>query len=200
MLQAIDQRACVVSKAIAAQKDKKTARTHEDAGRGQSIVLVGIMGAGKSTVGRLLAQALKMPFTDSDDEIVSAAGMSISDIFAEHGEPEFRRLEQRVIARLLDGDPMVLATGGGAFMNEETRQLVQQKADSVWLKADLETLWRRVSRRGGRPLLDQPDPKKTLKDLLEQREPYYAQANHVVVSKDGPHSRTVRAIRKALKR
>ena len=164
------------------------------------IVLVGLMGAGKSTVGRFLAQELGLPFHDSDNEIESAAGMGVTEIFRAHGEEEFRRVERRVIERLLSEGEMVLATGGGAYMNEETRELLKAKATTIWLKADLDVLWRRVSRRGGRPLLNQPNPKQVLSNLLTEREPFYAQADLTVVSCDGPHSLTVKAIRKALNR
>ena len=163
------------------------------------IVLVGIMGAGKSTVGRQLAHVLRLPFHDSDDEIEKAADMSVQEIFEIHGEPEFRRVEQRVIERLVSGGPMVLATGGGAYMTDETRTMLKDKAITVWLKADLEVLWRRVSRRGGRPLLEAENPKETLAKLLKHREPFYSQADHIVQSRDGPHMRTVKAIKKALK-
>lgn len=162
------------------------------------VVLVGMMGAGKSTVGRLLAETLNLPFFDSDDEIEAAADMSVSDIFATHGEDEFRRVERRVIERLVSGEVLVLATGGGAFMNEDTRRMLNEKTRTVWLRADLELLWRRVSRRGGRPLLQQPNPKQVLQELLEAREPVYAQASLVVDSLDGPHIHTVNAILEAL--
>lgn len=156
------------------------------------------MGAGKSSVGRRLADALGKRFFDSDDEIVKAANRSIPDIFAELGEEEFRRGEQRVIARLLDESDIVLATGGGAYMNKETRELIRDKAICVWLKADLEVLWKRVSRKSGRPLLNAPNPKKVLTDLLAEREPVYAEADIVVKSGEGPLMDTVTAILKAL--
>ena len=157
------------------------------------------MGAGKSSVGRRLADVLGKRFFDSDDEIVKAANRSIPDIFEELGEDEFRRGEQRVIARLLDEPDIVLATGGGAFMNAETRTLIREKAVSVWLKADLDVLWKRVSRKSGRPLLNAPNPKKVLTDLLADREPVYAEADIVVKSGEGPLADTVNAILKALK-
>ena len=122
----------------------------------RSIVLVGMMGAGKSTIGRRLAARLRLPFTDADNEIEAAAGMSIPDIFETHGEPHFRDGEARVIARLLDGGPGVLATGGGAFMREETRDRIRAKAISIWLKADADVIMRRVKRRADRPLLQTP--------------------------------------------
>src|SRR6187551_1503115 len=135
---------------------------------GRSIVLVGMMGAGKSSIGRRLASRLGIPFIDADMEIESAAGMTIPEIFERHGEPYFRAGEARVIARLLDSGPQVLATGGGAIMDARTRELIAAKGISVWLKADVEVLIRRTKRRGERPLVDQ------LKILLPQREPFYA--------------------------
>lgn len=147
----------------------------------RSVVLVGMMGAGKSSVGRRLAARLGMPFVDADTEIEKAAGMRIPDIFATRGEPEFRLGEARVIARLLDDGPQVLATGGGAVMNAGTRDLIRAKGVSVWLKADLDVLLRRTKRRGDRPLADR------LKDLLPEREPVYAQADLIVQSREEPH-------------
>lgn len=167
--------------------------------RTHTIVLVGIMGAGKSSVGRVLAQELDIPFLDSDDEVEKAAGMTIPEIFKMHGEEEFRRVERRVIERLLDDSPrMILATGGGAFMNAETRALCKEKAVTVWLKADLKVVWRRVSKKGGRPLLKQKNPKQVLANLLASRESTYALADYSVKSKDGPHKVTVNAVRSAL--
>ncbi len=157
------------------------------------------MGAGKSTVGRRLAEKLGRPFYDSDTEIEKAAGLSISDIFALHGEADFRRGEQQVLKRLLTLPPHVLATGGGAYLNDETRALMQEHAITVWLNADLETLWKRVQKRDSRPLLKRGNAKQVLTDLLAEREPVYSQADLVVRSKDGPHSNTVNAILKALK-
>jgi shikimate kinase len=135
----------------------------------RSVVLVGMMGAGKSSVGRRLATRLGLPFTDADNEIEAAAGMSIPEIFAAHGEAAFRSGEARVIARLLDGGPQVLATGGGAFMNADTRAAIRAKAVSVWLKAEFDVLMRRVKRRSDRPLLKTADPAATLKALMETR-------------------------------
>ncbi len=157
------------------------------------------MGAGKSTVGRRLAEKLGRPFFDSDTEIEKAAGLSISDIFALHGEADFRRGEQQVLKRLLTLPPHVLATGGGAYLNEETRALMREHAITVWLNADLETLWKRVQKRDSRPLLKRGNAKQVLTDLLAEREPVYSQADLVVRSKDGPHTNTVNAILKALK-
>ena len=157
------------------------------------------MGAGKSTVGRRLVEKLGRPFFDSDTEIEKAAGLSISDIFALHGEADFRRGEQQVLKRLLTLPPHVLATGGGAYLNEETRALMREHAITVWLNADLETLWKRVQKRDSRPLLKRGNAKQVLTDLLAEREPVYSQADLVVRSKDGPHTNTVNAILKALK-
>tara|TARA_B100000678_G_scaffold122818_1_gene102753 strand:- start:2499 stop:3050 length:552 start_codon:yes stop_codon:yes gene_type:complete len=166
---------------------------------GKPIVLVGLMGAGKSSIGRRLADALSLPFYDSDDEIELAAGLTISDIFSIHGEEEFRRGEQRVIERLVSGPQHVMATGGGAFMRDETRQLLKEKAVTIWLRADLDTLWRRVSRRDGRPLLKTKNPKDKLRELLEARQSTYAEADLVVDSRDGPHQVAVNAILDVLK-
>src|SRR6201984_2500659 len=135
------------------------------------IVLVGMMGAGKSTIGRRLAARLRLPFVDADSEIEAAAGMTIPEIFEVHGEPHFRDGEARVIARLLESGPAVLATGGGSFMREETRQRVREKAVSIWLKADADIIMRRVKRRADRPLLQTEDPAATVSRLLEQRAP-----------------------------
>src|SRR5919112_4935718 len=146
----------------------------------RSIVLVGLMGAGKSTVGRRLAQKLGLPFRDADHEIEAAAGMSIPDIFAIYGETYFRDGERRVIARLLQEGPMVLATGGGAFMSEETRARIRERGVSVWLRADLDVLMRRVRKRANRPLLQNADPEGTMRKLIEARHPVYAQADLMV--------------------
>ncbi|MGI8524566.1 MAG: shikimate kinase [Pseudolabrys sp.] len=158
----------------------------------RSIVLVGMMGAGKSSVGRRLAARLGIPFVDADSEIEAAAGMSIVDIFSMHGEPYFRTGEARVIARLLDNGPQVLATGGGAVLDPQTRALIAQKGVSIWLKADLDVLLRRTKRRTGRPLAEQ------IKTLLPQREPYYAQADLTAHSRDEPHDAVVDDIIAAL--
>lgn len=164
----------------------------------RTIALVGLMGAGKSTVGKRLAQALGVSFCDADDEIEVAAGRPIADIFKEHGEEEFRAGERRVIARLLQRSPHILATGGGAFMNELTRDLMRQKAITIWLKADLDTLMNRVQRRNDRPLLQNNNPRATMERLMEQRYPIYATADIVVESVDGPHLVTVDKIITAL--
>lgn len=164
----------------------------------RTVALVGLMGAGKSTVGRRLANRLGRAFYDSDNEIEKAAGQSVSDIFESHGEEEFRRGEHSVLKRLLDEAPHVLATGGGAYLNPETRDMMRDKAVTIWLNADLETLWKRVSRRNHRPLLRRPDAKQVLFSLLEERRPIYELADLTVASVDGPHSKTVTAIIKAL--
>ena len=166
--------------------------------RARTLVLVGMMGAGKSSVGKRLAHALDLPFRDADEEIERAAGRTISEIFSTRGEAEFREGERRVIARLLDEPPHVLATGGGAFMNPETRALVKRKAFSIWLKVDPEVLARRVGRKDNRPLLHGKDPREVLTALLEQRAPAYAQADLAIESSDGPHQGAVDAIIAAL--
>ena len=155
------------------------------------VVLVGMMGAGKSTIGRRLAARLKLPFLDADTEIEAAAGMSIPDIFETHGEPHFRDGEARVIARLLDGGPAVLATGGGAFMREETRNRISDKAVSIWLKADAEIIMKRVKRRADRPLLQTVDPAATVGRLIEEREPVYRHADITIWSREVPHEKIV---------
>src|SRR5476651_2619567 len=157
----------------------------------RSVVLVGMMGAGKSTIGRRLSARLRLPFLDADSEIEAAAGMSIPDIFETHGEPHFRDGEARVIARLLDGGPAVLATGGGAFMREETRNRIHAKAISIWLKADADTIMRRVKRRVDRPLLQTADPAQTVGRLLDEREPFYRRADLTIWSREVPHDKIV---------
>ena len=155
------------------------------------VVLIGMMGAGKSTIGRRMAGRLRLPFVDADTEIETAAGMSIPDIFETHGEPHFRDGEARVIARLLDNGPAVIATGGGAFMREETRGRVRDKAVSIWLKADAEVIMKRVRRRSDRPLLQNADPEGTVSRLLGEREPVYATADLTILSRDVPHDKIV---------
>jgi shikimate kinase len=157
----------------------------------RSVVLVGMMGAGKSTIGRRLSARLRLPFLDADTEIEAAAGMSIPDIFETHGEPHFRDGEARVIARLLDGGPAVLATGGGAFMREDTRGRIRAKAVSIWLKADADIIMKRVKRRADRPLLQTADPAATVGRLIEEREPVYQHADLTIWSRDVPHERIV---------
>lgn len=167
-------------------------------GTDRSIVLVGMMGVGKSTIGRLLAGKLGLPFIDSDDEIEKAAGMPISEIFERFGEPEFRDGERRVISRLIAEGPKVIATGGGAFINDETRKLIKQQCRSVWIDADLDILVDRVSRRSHRPLLVGKDPKQVLTELSAKRTPIYKEADIHVRSDAGPHARTVNQILEAL--
>ncbi len=150
----------------------------------RTLVFVGLMGAGKSVIGKMSAAAMNVPFVDSDEEIERVSRMSISDLFGCYGEQEFRALEERVIRRLLTDGPMVLSTGGGAFINDRTRSIIKQRGLSIWLRADLEVLWERVRRRGHRPLLKTEDPKATLASLLEVRYPIYAQADLVVRSRD----------------
>jgi shikimate kinase len=165
----------------------------------RTVALVGLMGAGKSSVGRRLAQVLGVPFRDADDEIEKAARKTVAEIFAEHGEPEFRRGERRVIARLLDEPPHILATGGGAFMDAETRALMAKRAITIWLRADIDTLMKRVSRREDRPLLKTPNPRSTMEGLMAARYPVYAEADIVVDSREGPHMAAVDAILRALR-
>ena len=163
-----------------------------------SIVLVGLMGAGKSAIGRRLASRLGMTFVDADTEIERAAGCSITDIFELHGEAAFRDGERRVIARLLARPAHVLATGGGAFMDPNTRAAIRESGISVWLRADLDLLVSRVSRRSNRPLLAGGDPRAILERLIAERHPIYAEADVVVDSMDGPHEQTVEAVLSAI--
>ena len=165
---------------------------------GRSIVLVGMMGAGKSTIGRRLSARLALPFLDADTEIEAAAGMTIPDIFETRGEADFRDGEVRVIARLLDGGPAVIATGGGAVMRQETRDRIREKAVSIWLKADPDIIMRRVRRRSDRPLLQTADPEATVGRLLREREPVYSQADVTVWSRDVPHEKIVDECMEAL--
>ncbi len=164
----------------------------------RTIALVGMMGAGKSSVGRRLAARLAVPFRDADIEIESAAGCTISEIFERFGEAEFREGERRVISRLLTQAPHVLATGGGAFINEQTRAEIKREGISVWLRAPLEILVARVQRRETRPLLKNGDPRAILKDLLAIREPIYAEADVTIDTEDGPHGAVVDRIIQAL--
>lgn len=164
------------------------------------IALVGLMGAGKTTVGRRLATTLELPFIDADSEIEKAAGLSIPEIFARHGEPEFRRGERSVIARLLNDPPHVLATGGGAFMDGETRELMKEKAVSVWLKAPLDVLLRRVEKRDNRPLLKNGDPEQVMRELMAVRYPIYAEADITVETNNQPHTASVQAVLAALEK
>ena len=157
---------------------------------GRSIVLVGLMGAGKTKIGRRLAARLNLPFFDSDEEIETAAGETIEEIFGKRGEAVFRDGERRVIARLLAGPLHVLSTGGGAFMDPATRRIIAARGASVWLRADLDVLFARVSRRTNRPLLKSPDPRAVLAELIERRYPIYAEADITIDSGDGPPDAT----------
>lgn len=150
----------------------------------RSIVLVGLMGAGKTSIGRKVATALGLPFVDSDLEIEDVSRMSIPELFEAYGEPEFRALEQRVIARILEGGPKVLSTGGGAYMNEHTRAAIASHGVSVWLKADLDLLMERVVKKQNRPLLRDPNPRGVLRRLMDERYPVYDLADITVVTRD----------------
>ena len=164
----------------------------------KTIVLVGLMGAGKTTVGRRLAKRLGLEFADSDFEIEKAAQMSVGEIFETYGEDYFRAGERRVIARLMGGPPRILATGGGAFINDETRALMKSEAITVWLDAELQVLVERTGRRDTRPLLKNGDPADILKKLLQERGPIYAEADIHIQSSEGPHDEVVESIVKAL--
>ncbi|MBN66559.1 MAG: shikimate kinase [Rickettsiales bacterium] len=168
-------------------------------GLNKPVVLIGLMGAGKSTIGRRLAKRMGWKFADSDSEIVDAAGCSISDIFAIHGEQIFRDLEERVITRLLSQDKMVMATGGGAWMQAKVREQIQESAISVWLHAELDVLLARVTKRNNRPLLETGDKRAILQKLMEERYPVYGQADITVESGDGPHENVVERVLDALK-
>jgi shikimate kinase len=167
---------------------------------GQSLVLVGLMGVGKSTVGRRLATRLKLPFVDADTEIEKAADLTIAEIFDRHGEAHFRDGERRVIARLMKGPTKVIATGGGAFINDDTRALILRDGLAIWLDADVAVLADRVRRRDTRPLLRGKDPVAVLSELAQVRNPIYAQAPLHIASQHGPHEATVAAILKAIGR
>jgi shikimate kinase len=166
----------------------------------RSIVLVGMMGAGKTSIGRRLASLLHIPFLDADAEIEKAANLTIPEIFEHYGEAHFREGEQRVVARLLAGGPAVVATGGGAFMSEETRTRCRENGISIWLKVDAPVLLDRVRKKGNRPLLDRPNPDEVVQRLLEEREPIYGLADILVASRDGPHQSVVAEIVAALDR
>ncbi|MFO1132155.1 MAG: shikimate kinase [Hyphomicrobiales bacterium] len=162
------------------------------------VVLVGLMGAGKTSVGRRLAEKLSVPFVDADHEIEAAAGKSIKEIFADHGEPYFREGERRVIQRLIGNGAQVLATGGGAYMNDETRQRIQERGVSVWLKASLPILMKRVMKRQDRPLLQSEDPEAVMRGLIDKRYPVYALADVTVESRDVQHGQMVNDVVRAL--
>jgi shikimate kinase len=166
----------------------------------RSVVLIGMMGAGKSTIGRRLAARLQLPFADADTEIETAHRMPIPDIFETYGEPYFRDGEARVIARLLDGGSGIIATGGGAVMRDETRERIRRQAVSIWLKADADVIMRRVKRRADRPLLKTADPAATVSRLIGEREPLYQQADLTIASRDVPHDRIVDECIEALHR
>ena len=186
---------------IATQKDHENGSSLAILARlgDRSIVLIGMMGVGKSSIGRRLGSRLGVPFVDADTEIEQAAGMNIADIFARHGEAAFRSGEARVIARLLNGGPQVLATGGGAVMNEATRALIKERGVSIWLSAELDLLLRRISKRKAeRPMLQTDDPAGSLRELMATREPIYAQADITVQSREVPHDAVVTEITEAL--
>jgi shikimate kinase len=164
----------------------------------KTIALVGLMGVGKTSIGRRLAQRLDLPFVDADAEVEAAAGASIEEIFQRHGEAAFRDGERRVMARLLDAPPSVLATGGGAFMDASTRALLRKRSITVWLRADLDVMLARVSRRNNRPLLKNGDPRAVLEGLIAERYPVYAEADLTVDSVDGPPDATVERVIAAL--
>lgn len=165
---------------------------------GKSIVLIGLMGAGKTCIGRRLARRLQMSFVDADEEIVKAAGAPVVEIFRRYGESAFRESERRVIARLLNGAPLVLATGGGAFMNPETRANIKRHGVSIWLRAELPVLMKRVLKRDTRPLLQTGDPEAVMCKLMDARYPVYQQAELVIESRDVPHETIVAEIIEAL--
>jgi len=178
-------------------RQERLARIREALGP-RSIVLIGLMGAGKTAVGRRLANRLDLPFIDADSEIEMAAGTSISEIFDEQGEAYFRQGERKVIARLLEGGPQVLATGGGAYMNADTRANIKARGLSVWLRAELRVLLKRVQRRDNRPLLACGDPETVMKKLMTERYPIYEEADVIVESRDVPHDVIVGGVIDAL--
>lgn len=168
-------------------------------GLNRTVALVGMMGAGKSSVGKRLAARLNLPFRDADTEIEAAAGCTINEIFERYGEPAFRDGERRVIARLLSEPPQILATGGGAFIDPQTRDEIKKRAVSIWIKAPIDVLVERVSRRDNRPLLKNGDPREIIERLLAQRDPIYAEADLSIDSAAGPHAQAVERIVEALK-
>lgn len=165
---------------------------------GRPIVLVGLMGAGKSSIGRRLAAKLGLPFVDADQEIEAAAGKTIGEIFTDHGETYFREGERRVICRLMEGGEQVIATGGGSFVNDETRARIKQSGVSVWLKAELPLLMKRVLKRNDRPLLRGGDPEGVMRDLMAKRYPVYAEADVTVESRDVQHAQMVSDVIRAI--
>ena len=180
-------------------KQERLARIRETLGS-RSIVLIGLMGAGKTAVGRRLANRLDLAFIDADSEIELAAGETVSEIFAEHGEDYFRQGEAKVIARLLQGGPQVIATGGGAYMDAGTRANIEAKGLSIWLKAELPVLLHRVRRRNNRPLLASGNPETVMRELMQKRHPVYAKADITVESRDVPHDVIVSDVVEALAR
>ncbi|NNE57401.1 MAG: shikimate kinase [Hellea sp.] len=168
--------------------------------RARPIALVGLMGVGKTTVGRRLSRRLGMPFYDSDEEIEQASGRTVAGYFRDHGEEDFRAGERRVIERILDGRPLVLATGGGAFIPDETRAILNERAVTIWLKGDFETIMERVSRKDTRPLLKVEDPRARMRELMDMRYPIYAKAHITVPIAKGPHIRTVNKVVRYLDR
>lgn len=164
----------------------------------KTLVLVGLMGAGKTSVGRKLAQTLQLPFADSDHEIENVSRMTVPELFEAYGEVEFRALEQRVVTRLVADGPAVIGTGGGAFMNADTRAAIRANGISIWLKADLDTLMERVARRQNRPLLKASDPRAVMRKLMEDRYPVYGEADVTIVSRDARHATIAAEIIKAV--
>ena len=168
--------------------------------RARPIALVGLMGVGKTTVGRRLAKRMDLPFYDSDDEIEKASGRTVAGYFKDHGEAAFREGERRVIDRLLTGRSIILATGGGAFIPEETREILNKRAITIWLKGDFDTIMERVSRKDTRPLLQVKDPKAKMRELMDIRYPIYAKAHITVPIANGPHIRTVNKVMRRLEK
>ncbi|MCD2175674.1 shikimate kinase [Rhizobium sp. C4] len=180
------------------QDDDVVARARRALGK-RDLVFVGLMGAGKSAIGKMVAQALDIPFVDSDHEIERVSRMTINDLFAAYGEPEFRSLETRVIERLLKTGPRVISTGGGAFINDNTRRVIRDMGGlTVWINADLETLWVRVSKRDNRPLLKTANPRETLANLMAARYPIYAEADITVMSRDAKKEIIMREVMEAI--